>query len=148
MELFPVAETLTSLAFSHENDAEQNQEWLIRRFRQMFNVVKDTPVYKEMVRDAREEALQEGLEKGREEGLKEGLEKARSEIEKAQQEKLEALRQILVGIVRARFPRLEKVARGQAAITEDEDEINDLIIKMSTAQSIEEAKRDLLGDEI
>lgn len=114
----------------------------------MFNVVKDTPVYKEMVRDAREEALQEGLEKGREEGLKEGLEKARSEIEKAQQEKLEALRQILVGIVRARFPRLEKVARGQAAITEDEDEINDLIIKMSTAQSIEEAKRDLLGDEI
>ncbi len=103
----------------------------------MFNVVKDTPVYKEMVRDAREEALQEG----REEGLKEGLEKAR-------EEKLEALRQILVGIVRARFPRLEKVARGQAAITEDEDEINDLIIKMSTAQSIEEAKRDLIGDEI
>jgi predicted transposase YdaD len=127
--LFPVAQTLASLAFSHEKDAEQNQEWLIRRFKQMFNVVKDTPVYKEMTRDAHEEGLKEGLEKGREEGLKEGLEKA------------------LLGIVRARFPRLEKMARVQSALTDNLDELNDLIVKVSMARDAKEAKRFLIGDE-
>jgi predicted transposase YdaD len=137
--LLSVAQTLASLAFRRENNTA-DQEWLIRRYKQMFDIVKDTPLYQEMFRDAREEAREEALKEGREEGLKEGL-------EKAQQEKLEALRRALIGIVQARFPRLEKLARGQAAITDDEDEINDLIVKLSMARDGKEAKRCLIGDE-
>ena len=83
----------------------------------MFDIVKDTPIYQEMVRDAREE------------GQKEGLEKA------------------LLGIVRARFPRLEKMARVQTAITDDLDEISELIVKVSMARDAKEARHYLLGDE-
>ena len=117
----------------------------------MRDLIKDTPVYQEMVRDAREEGLEEGLkeglEKGREEGLKEGLEKGRLEIEKVRQEKLEELRQMLLTVVHVRFPKLEKLAKRLTAGIEDQNELNDLVVKMSIARDAKEAKRYLLDED-
>ncbi len=61
--LLSVAQKLASLAFGRAKNGAEDQEWLIRRYRQMFDVVKDTSLYQEMVRDAREEAREEALNK-------------------------------------------------------------------------------------
>jgi predicted transposase YdaD len=127
--LLSVAQTLASLAFGRTKN-ESDQEWLLRRYRQMFDLVKDTPVYKEMVRDAREE--------GREEGLKEGLEEGREEGQK------EALQQMLMDIIAARFPKLVRFARRQLSDIDDPALLRLLVLKVSTAQTAEEAREQLL----
>lgn len=60
------------------------------------------------------------------------------------QEGLEALRQTLVEVVTARFPKIARLARGQAAITDNPEMLKDLIVKMSIVQSVEEAQHYLI----
>src|SRR5207249_12061911 len=65
--------------------------------------------------------LKEGEQRGLEKGLKEG----------EQRGKLEAMRQMLVNIVRARFPRLVSLAKTQVARIDDLDALDDLILKVT-----------------
>lgn len=114
-ELLALAYGLASLAFENEAD----QQWLKRRFEMLYDMLWDTPAFQ----DIRKKGLQEGLERG-----------------------LEALRQALLAIVQARFPstRMVRLAKGQAAIIDDPAILQDLIVKVSLAQSAEEAQRYLL----
>src|SRR6266705_1266129 len=61
-------------------------KWLKRRFAMLEDILRDTPVYQEVLA----EGMEKGLEKGMEKEIKEG--------------KLRALRQTLVDIVQERFP--------------------------------------------
>ena len=88
----------------------------------MDDVLRDTPVYQEMTRWAREEGLQEGREVGRQEGLQ----------------------QALLAILTERFPKLLRLAKKQMAVIEEPEILQLLIVKMSIAQSAEEAKQYLL----
>jgi predicted transposase YdaD len=114
------AYTLVSLAFGKENRTEQ--DWLLRRVSDMDDVLRDTPVYQEMTRWAREEGLQEGRQEGRQEGLQ----------------------QALLAILTERFPKLLRLAKKQMAVIEEPEILQLLIVKMSIAQSAEEAKQYLL----
>jgi predicted transposase YdaD len=114
------AYTLASLAFGKENRIEQN--WLLRRVSDMDDVLRETPVYQEMTRWAREEGLQEGRQEGR----------------------LEGLQQALLAILAERFPKLVRLAKKQMAVIEEPEILQLLIVKMSVAQSAEEAKQYLL----
>ncbi len=151
--LLSVAQTLASLAFGRaKNDTDQ--EWLLRRYRQMFDIIKDTPVYREMVRDAREEGWEEGLKEGREEGLKEGREEGLKEglekgLEKGIEEgrkqgQVEALEQTLIDLIADRFPRLVRFARRQLSDVDDPALLRLLVLKLSTAQTAEEVREQLL----
>lgn len=122
------AYTLTSLAFGKENRTEQ--DWLLRRVSDMDDVLRDTPVYQEMTRWAREEGLREGLQ----EGLQEGRQAGRQE----------GLQQALLAILTERFPKLLRLAKKQMAVIEEPEILQLLIVKMSVAQSVEEAKQYLL----
>jgi hypothetical protein len=71
-------------------------------------------------------------------------------VQQAQKELLQELRQILLKITRLRFPAVIRLAKKQTAGIEDTSILRDLVIKMSVAQSIEEAVMLLLeadGDE-
>jgi predicted transposase YdaD len=142
------AYTLVSLAFGKENRAEQ--EWLLRRVSDMDDVLRDTPVYQEMTRWAREEGLQVGLQEGRQEGLRQGLQEGRQEgrqkgLQEGRQEgRLEGLQQALLVILTERFPNLLRLAKKQMAVIEEPEILQMLIVKMSIAQSVEEAKHYLL----
>src|SRR5579885_446903 len=59
-ETLPAAFTLVSLAFGKGNIADQ--QWLRERFR-MHNVLRETPIYQEMTKEAREEGLQQACNK-------------------------------------------------------------------------------------
>ncbi len=60
-------------------------------------------------------------------------------IHQAHKEILLELRQTLLKIVRLRFPTLVRLAKKQTANTEDSAILRDLIIKMSIAQTTEDA---------
>ena len=120
----------------------------------MDDALRDTPVYQEMTRWAREEGLREGiregilegiqegrregLQEGRQEGLQEGLQEGR------QEGRQEGLQQALLVILTERFPKLLRLARKQMAVIEEPEILQFLIVKMSIAQSAEEAKQYLL----
>jgi len=96
---------------------ESDRQWLKRRFSVFNDILRETWVFQEI--------MQEGEEKG----LKKGLEE---------------LRRTLLDVVQARFPELSFLARGQIAFVEDLEVLRSLIVKMSTAQSMEEAQQHLL----
>src|SRR2546421_2827225 len=127
-ELLTLMYGLASLAFEDETD----QEWLIRRFTKMYDILRETRAYQEMTKESREEGRQEGLEEGLEEGRQEG--------------KLEALRQTLLTIAQERFhnAKMTRLTKGQAAIINDPDVLQGLILKVSLAQTLEEAQQYLL----
>ncbi len=110
--------TLASLAFGRAKN-EVDQEWLLRRYKQMFDLVKDTPVYREMMRDVREEGLKEGREEG--------------------------LRQAAMDIIAERFPRMVRLATGILPTIDNSSVLRSLIVKMSTAQTATEAREHLLA---
>src|SRR5207253_9745769 len=99
------------------------------RLREMHKLLRESPYYQEIIQEGREEGLKEGLEKGHKEG------------------KLEGLRESLLAIVRARFPKMVRLAKGQAAIIDDPKELESLAVKVSLAQNPQEARRVLLDDD-
>ena len=100
-------------------------EWLIRRFREMHDIIQDSPIFQEILR----EGMEKGLEQGRELGLEQGLEQGR----------LEATRRILLIVTEKRFPALASLAQQQAARIQALDVIDGLIIAVTSAQNELEA---------
>lgn len=126
-ELLTLTYGLASLAFENK---KADLEWLMRRFDMLYDILRETPAFKELTKESRLEGREEGLKEGREEGLKEG--------------KLDALREMLLTIVQARFPKMLRLTKGLAVITEDPEILQSLILKLSTAQTLEEARGYLL----
>ena len=133
-ELMTIGSTLASLIFNRENAGDL--EWLHRRLHQMSDMLRESPFYQEILKEGREEGLEEGFEEGLEKGLEKGL----------QEGKLGALREVLLAVVQVRFPKLVRLTRGLAAITDDPGVLQNLILKMSTAQTFEEAQQYLLEE--
>ena len=95
----------------------------------MHDIIQESPIL-QMI-------LQEGKEKGLEQGRELGLEQGR----------LEATRRILLIVTEKRFPTLAApLAQEQAARIEALDEIDALIVAISSAQSELEAQNALRGD--
>jgi hypothetical protein len=85
-------------------------------------------------------ALQEGALEGREEELPQRFQMAFMQgIHQAHKEILQELRQTLVKIVRLRFPNAVRLAKKQTFSLDDSAILRDLIVKMSIAQTSEEA---------
>ena len=101
--------------------------WLRRRFAMLEDILRDTPVYQEVLARGVEEGLEKGVEKGREEG------------------KLEAQRQTLLDIVEERFPAITHVARRQAEAIKDPDVLRRLTVKISIVKTSQEAEQYLLN---
>ena len=83
----------------------------------MYDLIRDTPIYQEMTRLAREEGLKEGEQ---------------------------ALRDTVLDIVRVRFPDLTELAAQHVKILSDTGLLRHLAVKLSLAQSIEDARQLLL----
>jgi hypothetical protein len=94
-------------------------KWLKRRFAMLEDILRDTPVYQEV--------LAEGEEKGREEG------------------KLEAQRQTLLDIVQERFPAIARLAKRQTDAIEDPELLRHLTVKISIVKTSQEAEQYLLN---
>ncbi len=89
----------------------------------MHDIIRDTPIYQEILREGREEGIEEGLEQGR----------------------LEASRRILLMATQIRFPELATLAQEQAIRVHDEATLDAIIGKIITAQNENEAFSALRG---
>jgi len=93
-------------------------KWLKRRFAMLEDILRDTPVYQEV--------LAEGMEKGLEKGL-------------------EAQRQTLLDIVQERFPAIARLAKQQADAIGDPEVLRHLTVKISVVKTSKEAEQYLLN---
>ena len=85
-------------------------------------------------------AFQKNALEGHEEELPQGFQMAFMQgIHQAHKEMLQELRQTIVKIVRLRFPNVVRLAKKQTADIEDSAILRDMIVKMSIAQTAEEA---------
>ena len=98
-------------------------------------MIQDTGLIGDWLREWQEKGLQKGMEKGMQQGLEQGLE----------QGTLKGLNQAVLKIVTQRFPKLVRLAKKQIAFVKDTDVLLDLIGKLTTVQSIEEATECLLA---
>ncbi len=139
-DILQVAYTLFTLVLGGDD-----QRWLIRRLQSMLEPFKETIFYQEMTKSireealsAREEALKEGREEGREEALK-AIEDALKAIEEERQKRLQDNRQTLINLVQRLFPSLVVLARKQAESVTEPFVLQEMITKMFSAQTLEEA---------
>lgn len=128
-------EVVTRLQDAHENEllavtrlfAEQvftSEEDILRLGRRfaVLRPVEETPTYKRLVQQGREQGLEEGLEQG----------------------KVLALRQGIEAIVHARFPTSLKMIKYQVAQTTDLTLLQEILLKASTIRTSKEFKQYLL----
>ena len=98
------------------------------------DILRDTPVYQEVLAEGEEKGLEKGLKKGMEEGLEKGLEQG-----------LETQRQTLLDIVQERFPAIARLAKQQADAIEDPEMLRRLTVKISIVKTPKEAEQYLLN---
>ena len=126
------AYVMASLAFGKHNLADQS--WLLRRLKNMHNSLRDTPVYQEMTRMAREEGFEtghkEGQQQGRQEGLQQGL----------QQNQHQMLHGLIMDIILQRFPALVVLAEKKSTAIKDPAILRNILLKLSIAQSAQEVE--------
>ena len=91
----------------------------------MYDMLRETPAFQDIIKEGLEEGLKEGKEIGQ----------------------LEAFRQALMHVAAARFPKLLPLAKKRAAIIDDPDELDSLLVKISIAQNVKEARSYLLNEE-
>ena len=124
LNLLQIGQLIASLAFGDRRPADQ--EWVFRRYREMYDRLQETPLYKEMMRLASEKARQEVLQEGIQEG------------------QLRASREVLLSIVEARFPKLLRSAKQLVKTIDRTSTLQTLILKISTASTSKEARHYLL----
>ncbi len=88
----------------------------------LYDILEDSPAFKALKNKGRQEGLQEGRQEGQ----------------------LEAFQQALTSIVQARFPQMGRLTKRLAGTIESTEMLQDLIVKMSLAQTMEEAKQQFL----
>ena len=117
-------------------------KWLKRRFAMLEDILRDTPVYQEVLAEGLEKGLEKGLERGLEKGLEKGLERG---LEKGLEKGLETQRQTLLDIVQERFPAIARLAKQQADAIEDPEMLRRLTVKISIVKTSKEAEQYLLN---
>ncbi len=124
--------TFASLIFERKHSSEL--AWLIERFHRMYETI-DTPIFREIRRMAHEEGIEEGIGKGIglgiEKGIGLGVEKGR----------LETARSWLVHLVEVRFKQITPVVQQRVERVTDPEVLEDLMVRISAAQNIEEAEQ-------
>ncbi len=123
-ELELIAFTLASLVLRRKSSIDL--EWLIRRFKEMHDIIREAPIYQEILR----EGLEQGLEQGRELGLEQGR---KTSID------------ILLMLTNAHFPSLVALLREQVAPVKDLNTLQDLAAKILSAKTADEARTYILG---
>jgi predicted transposase YdaD len=113
-DLLAISEVVGGLAFTTGPELE----WFKRRFSMFQDILRESPIYQEI--------MEQGLEKGREEG------------------RIREQREMLIRLVQLRFPELLALARQQAHGITNPEALPPINFKLLDVQTIEEARQLLL----
>ncbi len=117
IDLLALAQLVGGLAFK----AGPEREWFKRRFNMFQDILRESWVYQEIG----QEFLEEGLEKGREE---------------ERQRRIQGQHEMLASFIQAHFPEILALAKQQTDDIKDPDVLQNVILKLLTVGTVEEAK--------
>jgi predicted transposase YdaD len=140
-DLFLVGFAVSWLVFTAEGD----KEWLKARFSMMHDILKDTWVFQEVIKEGLgqglEQGLQQGLQQGLEQGLQQGLEQG---LEQGKQQELE---RVLLQFVEVRFPTLLTLAKWAVEQKVSLEQLEKKLNMLYRANTTEDATAALLANE-
>jgi predicted transposase YdaD len=114
-DLLAISEVVGGLVFREGLELE----WFKRRFNMFQDILRESPIYQEII--------EQGLEKGREEG------------------RIQEQREMLMRLVQLRFPELFALAKQQADGITNPEILPPVNFKLLDVQTLEEARRILLS---
>jgi predicted transposase YdaD len=91
------------------------------------DILEDSWVYQEILERGQKQGLELGQKQGLELGKKQG--------------KLEALQQVLIGIIQTRFPEMARQASRQVAQASNREQLQQAVIEVSIAHDASEVAR-------
>ena len=110
-DLYAMVYSLAALAFRKTED----RAWLKRRFSMLKDILEESWAYQEMMEEAQEKGMAQGLEEG-----------------------LNAMRQPILHLVRRKYPQLEPLATQYINQIQKPEQLSELIDKLFDDQSSEE----------
>ncbi len=131
-ELQLIGYTLASLIYRKKSPEEQ--AWLIRRFNDMHEILRDTPIYQAILQEGRQLGVQEGRQLGVQEGRQIGVQEGRQN----------ELRKMIVAFAEARSARLRPLAEQQVQLIQSTSMLETLVLKVGLAQNAQEVEEVLL----
>ncbi len=123
-ELQLIGYTLASLIYRKKSPEEQ--DWLIRRFNDMHEILRDTPIYQAILQEGRQLGVQEGRQMGVQEGRQ------------------NELRKMIVAFAEVRSAQLRPLAEQQVQLIQSTRTLEDLTLKVGLAQNAQEVEEFLL----
>src|SRR5579885_2930525 len=118
-----------------------DQEWLKGRFAMHKDILEESWVYQEIIREGLAKGMQQGIEQGMQKGIEQGMQKG---AEQERQRQRLALVSIALGIIQGRFPELTNMAQERANAATDPAQLQELLIKIGLAKDVEEARQALM----
>ncbi len=127
------------------NQAEE-QQWLKRRFKMLYDTLRESWAFKEIWQEGEEVGLEKGLKEGLKKGRREGLKKGRQEgLKKGRQEgEVVALQKAVLTQVEKRFSGLLLLAQGTVPTLSHLAVLEQMLLGISMAQTAEDAQAVLL----
>lgn len=113
-DLLAISEVVGGLAFKKGPELE----WFKRRFSMFQDILRESPIYQEIVEQGREEE---------------------------RQRRIQEHRTFLIRLIQLHFPELEALAKQKADGIEDPDVLSAMNFKLLAAQTLEESRRILLS---
>jgi hypothetical protein len=153
LDLLQIGQLIASLAFGDRRPADQ--EGVLRRYREMYDRLQETPLYKEMTRLATEKARAEVLKEAEASisaAYEASISAANKEVEEARKAaevalergELKASRELLLALVQTRFPKLFGLTKQLINTIDHKSVLQTLILNISTASNLKEARQYLL----
>ncbi len=117
------------------------REWFRKRFDMFQDILKESWVYQEIGQEFLEQGYEKGLEKGLKKGLEKGLEQGLELGRKQERQKrVQELRLVFMSLVETHFPEITRQAQQYIDTINDPEDLQTIILKISTARRLEEAK--------
>jgi predicted transposase YdaD len=122
---------------------EAQKRWLKRKLSDMNKALQESWIYQLILQEGREAGMREGLREGIHEGLQTGLQQGMQQgmqqgREEERRQEAQRLRQILTSYVEVRFPSIARDARKHAEMIQDPDVLQQVMLKIYTAQTEEQ----------
>src|SRR5579885_3232546 len=126
-----------------------DQEWLKGRFAMHKDILEESWVYQEIIREGLAKGMQQGIEQGMQQGIEQGMQQGIEQgmqkgAEQERQRQRLALVSIALGIIQGRFPELTNMAQERANAATDPAQLQELLIKIGLAKDVEEARQALM----
>lgn len=105
---------------------QQDRTWLKRRKAMLDDFLRESSIYQDILAEGRQEGEKKGEARGKEE---------------AKKERVLSLRGKILILVQTRFPQLKPLADQRIVLIEVPDPLEDLLLEIGMAQSVEEAQQ-------